>query len=75
MYENLISIEIDTIGIEKHTYIQTYIGVWKMSTNQNRWYQMKAYIHKKNMSIQKDQNWYQLKEFNDTNWTTIVSMV
>ena len=48
---------------------KTYRSVWKMSTNQNRWYQLKAYIHKNNIWVyNKSQNWYQLKEFNDTNW-------
>ena len=29
--KNLISIEIDTIGIEKHTYIQTYMSIQERS--------------------------------------------
>ena len=31
MYERLIPIEIDTIGLEKHTYIQTYMSIQERS--------------------------------------------
>jgi len=51
---------------QKHVYV--YELEWVPITN--RWYQLKI-IHTQstNMSIHKESNWYQLKEFNDTNWS------